>query len=104
MILSASQIVGLIEIETPGGAGSESLVPMGCEERSLAELLVWLARPMATPTIADDSAARPTNRFAGLLAADPAPLLAADLDQLESDLVAAAAQLRLRLSAASASE
>ena len=104
MIFSASQIVGLIEIETASDAGSEGLVALGREEQSLGELLAWLTRTMARPLVGDDAAeqaaaAGPTNRLAGLAAAGPVSLLAADLERLETDLVDAAAQFRLSLTA-----
>ncbi|HEX4144017.1 MAG TPA: hypothetical protein VHY91_10820 [Pirellulales bacterium] len=107
MNFSASQIVGLIEIETSAGAGSECLVPLGREERSLAELLAWLTGPIARPLVGDDAAevaATPSsaNRLAGLVA--PGPVLDADLVQLETDLVDAAAQFRLRLTGIATTE
>jgi hypothetical protein len=109
MIFSASQIVGLIEIETASNAGSECLVPLGREEQSLGELLAWLTGTMARPLVGDDAAdpaaaAGPTNRLAGRIAAGPVSLLNADLEQLETDLVDAAAQFRLRLTAIAAAE
>ena len=107
MNFSASQIVGLIEIETASDAGSECLVALGREEQSLGELLAWLTGTMARPRVGDDAAelaeaAGPTNRLAGLVAAEPATLLAADLGRLETDLVDAAAQFRLSLMAIAA--
>jgi hypothetical protein len=109
MIFPANQIVGLIEIETPTGADAGSLVALGREELSVGELLAWLTGTMARPPVDDDvaslpSAAGPVNRFAGLADIQPTPLLAADLGQLETDLAAATAQFRLRLSAISAGE
>jgi hypothetical protein len=109
MIFSASQIVGLIEIETASNAGPESLVPLGRVEQSLGELLAWLTGPMARPVVGDDAAgpvvaAGPTNRLAGWVATSPVSLLNADLQQLETDLVDAAAQFRLRLTAIAAAE
>jgi hypothetical protein len=109
MIFSASQIVGLIEIETATNAGLEGLVPLGREEQSLGELLAWLTGPMARPLVGDDAtdpavAAGPANRLAGWVAAGPVSLLNADLEQLETDLVDAAAQFRLRLTASAAAE
>jgi hypothetical protein len=106
MNFSASQIVGLIEIEAASDAGSECLVAVGREEQSLGELLAWLTGTMARPRVDDDAAelaetAGPTNRLAGLVAA-PATLLAADLGRLETDLVDAAAQFRLTLMAIAA--
>jgi hypothetical protein len=104
MNFSASQIVGLIEIETASLAGSECLVPLGREEQSLAELLAWLTGSIAMPVVGDDAAelaaaAGTTNRLAGLVAHGPGSLLNADLEQLKTDLVDAAAQFRLRLTA-----
>ena len=109
MIFSASQIVGLIEIESPAGAESGSLVALGREELSVGELLAWLTGAIERPPMGDDSAvgtpaAGPINRFAGLVGIEPAPLLAADLGQLETDLAAAMAQFRLKLTAFSAGE
>jgi hypothetical protein len=109
MIVSASQTVGLIEIETPNGAGSGSLVALGREELSVGELLAWLTGAMARPLVGDDAAkgsspGGPINRFAGLLAPEPAFLLAADLNQLETELADAAAQFRLRLTAIESGE
>ncbi|HEY1785026.1 MAG TPA: hypothetical protein VGG30_05725 [Pirellulales bacterium] len=104
MIFSASQIVGLIEIETESGTGSECLIPLGHEEPSLGELLSWLTGPMARPLVADHAAepavtASPTNRLTGRAVAGPVALVNADLEQLETDLADAAAQFRLRLTA-----
>jgi hypothetical protein len=107
MIFSASQIVGLIEIETTGNADSRGLVAVGREELSLAELLAWLTEPIARPLVGDDAPepaveSGPTNRLAGLIATGPVSLLNADLEQLKTDLVDAAAQFRLRLTAIAA--
>jgi hypothetical protein len=102
MILPASQIVGLIEIETASNADSGSLVALGLEELSLGELLAWLTEPIARPLVDADSAelaatVGPTNRLTGRIAAGPVSHLNADLRQLETDLVEAALQFRLRL-------
>ncbi len=109
MIVSASHIVGLIEIETPNGAGSGSLVALGREELSVGELLAWLTGAMARPIVGDDGAEEsspggPVNRFASRLAPESAFLLAADLNQLETELADATAQFRLRLTAIEPSE
>jgi len=109
MNFSASQIVGLIEIETASNAGSECLTPLGREEQSLADLLAWLTGPIARPIVGDDTAplaaaAGPTNRLAGTLAQGSVSLINADLEQLETDLVDAAAKLRLRLTAIATAE
>ncbi len=104
MVFSASQIVGLIEIETASIAGSECLVALGLEEQSLADLLAWLTGAIARPAVGDaaadrPSAAGPVNRLAGLIAADSEPRLAADLTQLQTDLADAVAQFQLKLTA-----
>jgi hypothetical protein len=107
MIFQASQIVGLIEIETASDAGSECLVALGREEQSLGELLAWLTGPMDRPLAGDDAAepavaAGPTNRLAGRVATSAVSLLNADLEKLETDLVDAATQFRLKLTAIAA--
>jgi hypothetical protein len=104
MNFSASQIIGLIEIETASIGGSECLVPVGREEQSLAELLAWLTGSIAGPVVGDNvvelaAPAGATNRLAGLVAHGSGSLLNADLEQLATDLVDAAAQFRLRLTA-----
>jgi hypothetical protein len=107
MIFPASQIVGLIEIETADDAGSECLVALGCEEQSLGELLVWLTGTMARPTLGDDAvqssaATGLTNRIAGLTATGPVSLLPADLERLATDLIDAAARFRQSLTVVAA--
>ena len=94
---------------TPTSAGSDCPVALGREDQSIAELLAWLTGPMARPPVGDNTAnlppaGVPVNRFAGLAAIEPVTLLAADLDQLQTDLSDATAQLRLRLTAISANE
>jgi hypothetical protein len=101
MIIPSSQIVGLIEIETLSGAGSDCLVALGCEEESLGELLVWLTGQIASRVVGNESkeTGPGANRLSGLLAAPQADCLPADLTQLQSDLAQEAAQFRLRLTA-----
>ena len=103
MIFSTSQIVGLIEIETASSGGSECLLPLGCEEQSLGELLAWLTGTIARPLVGDHAdptaVAGPNHRLSGLVAAGPVSVVNADFEQLETDLVDAAAQIRLRLTA-----
>jgi hypothetical protein len=105
MILSASQIIGLIEIETVEGELSESHAPLAGEERTLAELLAWLTGTAASFGDGDAgraAAALGTNRVAGFLAPESEASLTADLARLAVELDHAAAQFRLQLAAISA--
>jgi hypothetical protein len=105
MLFSPSQIVGLIEIDALDSTGPDCLVALGGEEESLAGLLTWLTGQSVAPADKLDDFAGPpcpVHRLSGMFAAPAAARVTADLDQLQSDLAAAADRLRLELAVAAA--
>ncbi|HTU24694.1 MAG TPA: hypothetical protein VMF30_04825 [Pirellulales bacterium] len=108
MIFHASQIVGLIEIQSIDGA--ECVSALGAEGKNLGELLSWLSGGADCPPDGETDLAPspatatsgPVNRLATLIGGGAERALVADLASLESDLADATVRLRLSLLAATA--